>query len=147
LHSTEVCQTVGDMADVDKSRSLRYKADTMLASAAADVERHRRAKSKQKPSIIPQRPEVCHPHHWIYLYDEVWVCRECNELTWLPITPDSAMQWQRLLQRTMNWQKAYNTMIKGTDVECLINLMEESITNGRKNRKNKAGRKSNTRAT
>ena len=40
--------------------------------------------SKPHRIILDDKFELSNPHTWIYLYDSIWVCEECNSLKWMP---------------------------------------------------------------
>jgi len=67
-----------------------------------------------------------HPHIWEYLYDEVWVCKRCNELIWMPITVQDAARYTKLIQ-TIGNPGAYESMLEDKDAKYLIDLMKESL--------------------
>ena len=39
---------------------------------------------KRTKIILDDKFELGTPHIWIYLYDSIWVCEECNSLKWMP---------------------------------------------------------------
>ena len=76
--------------------------------------------TKHKP---PQAKD--HAHYWDFLYDEIWVCRECNELRWIPNYTEAQKFAEAVGKHS--FETVYKRMIKGRDQECIIELMEDSI--------------------
>jgi len=68
------------------------------------------------------------PHRWIYLYDSIWVCEECNSLKWMP---EDIKEARALTIKGKNTspESAYKFFISKLhpEVDEIIALMESSV--------------------
>jgi len=102
----------------DKMASVDKAIDASMSNALRVPSKH------QRDDRLPRPEPADHPHHFLHLYDSVWVCKKCDELRWMPTSVQEAWDFDAALSRHKKYDSAVKAIIGGSDVECIIELME-----------------------
>lgn len=105
----------------------RHRVDDIDRAFNAQISDAMKAPPKTHGDRLPLPVASNHPHHWLHTFDGVWVCLKCDEICWLPNNAQEGWDFARILSRYNTYEKALKKMLAGSDVECLIELMEGVI--------------------
>lgn len=104
----------------DKIAAVDKAIDASMSNALRVLSKQHRRDNLPRPTPASDN----HPHHFLHLYDSVWVCLKCDELRWMPTSVQEAWDFDAALSKHKKYDKAVKAIIGGSDVECIIELME-----------------------